>query len=182
MTGADLKLVGHARRTSTRARGQPIVSMEFTGKGGDRFQDITRDEWLRGKLRNQPQHFAIVLDREIRSWPQIDFTDARSRAASAAVARRSPGSTTLGEAKDLALVLQTGALPVEFVTLDQTDISATLGKDSLQEAKIAAIVGLLARRALPAHLLPLPRARRRRSASPSTRRSCTRRSSSSTSR
>ena len=46
------------------------------------------------------------------------------------------------EAKNLALVLQTGALPVEFVTLDQTAISATLGKDSLNEAKKAAIVGL----------------------------------------
>ena len=40
-------------------------------------------------------------------------------------------------------MLQTGALPVEFVTLDQTAISATLGKDSLNEAKKAAIVGLL---------------------------------------
>ena len=41
-------------------------------------------------------------------------------------------------------MLQTGALPVEFRTLDQTAISATLGKDSLQEAKTAALVGLLA--------------------------------------
>ena len=40
-------------------------------------------------------------------------------------------------------MLQTGALPVEFVTLDQTAISATLGKDSLDEAKKAALVGLL---------------------------------------
>ena len=40
-------------------------------------------------------------------------------------------------------MLQTGALPVNFVTLDQTAISATLGKDSLNEAKTAAIVGLL---------------------------------------
>jgi preprotein translocase subunit SecD len=41
-------------------------------------------------------------------------------------------------------VLQTGALPVEFRTLDQTTVSATLGKDSLQQAKTAAIVGLIA--------------------------------------
>ncbi len=45
------------------------------------------------------------------------------------------GIGDIQEAKDLALVLQTGALPVEFVTLDQTAISATLGKDSLNEAK-----------------------------------------------
>ncbi len=54
------------------------------------------------------------------------------------------GLASVGEAKNLALVLQTGALPVEFRTLDQTAISATLGKDSLQEAKHAALVGLLA--------------------------------------
>ena len=53
------------------------------------------------------------------------------------------GLQSIGEAKNLALVLQTGALPVEFRTLDQTAISATLGKDSLQEAKLAAMVGLL---------------------------------------
>ena len=40
-------------------------------------------------------------------------------------------------------MLQTGALPVKFVTLDQTAISATLGKDSLAEAWKAAIAGLL---------------------------------------
>jgi len=43
----------------------------------------------------------------------------------------------------LALVLQTGALPVEFKTAERTDVSATLGKDSLTQAKKAAIVGLL---------------------------------------
>ena len=40
-------------------------------------------------------------------------------------------------------MLQTGALPVKFETLDRTDISATLGKDSLAEAWKAAIGGLI---------------------------------------
>ena len=66
----------------------------------------------------------------------------------------------LGEAKDLALVLQTGALPVEFRTLDQTAISATLGKDSLERGEEGGDRRADRRRALPAHLLPLPRARR----------------------
>ena len=34
-------------------------------------------------------------------------------------------------------MLQTGALPVKFVTLDQTAISATLGKDSLERGEDA---------------------------------------------
>jgi len=41
-------------------------------------------------------------------------------------------------------VLQTGALPVEFQTLSETQISATLGQDSLREALKAAIAGMIA--------------------------------------
>src|SRR5204863_9088892 len=42
------------------------------------------------------------------------------------------------------LVLQTGSLPYQFTTLESTNVSATLGKDSLQQAKRAAIGGLIA--------------------------------------
>jgi SecD/SecF fusion protein len=41
-------------------------------------------------------------------------------------------------------VLQTGALPVKFVPLENTEVSATLGKDSLTQARNAAIGGLIA--------------------------------------
>src|SRR5206468_10444330 len=40
-------------------------------------------------------------------------------------------------------VLQTGALPVSFTIAERTDVSATLGKDSLNQAKRAALYGLL---------------------------------------
>jgi SecD/SecF fusion protein len=146
MTGADLKLSGTRADfdTSPGGAGRPIVSMEFTGAGADKFQKITRDEWLRGKISNRPQHFAIVLDREIRTWPQIDFTDGSLSGGIGGGRAQITGLESYDEAKEIAIVLQTGALPVKFVTLDQTNISATLGKDSLQEAKIAALVGLLA--------------------------------------
>ena len=141
MTGEDLKLSGTRQDFDTTSN-QPIVLLDFTKKGSDRFQEITRAEYVRGKLRNAPQHFAIVLDREIRSWPQIDFTDGSLSGGISGNAQIT-GIGSVKEAKDIALVLQTGALPVNFVTLDQTAISATLGKDSLNEAKTAAIVGLL---------------------------------------
>ena len=140
MTGADLKLSGTRQDFDTQ-NNQPVVLLDFTKKGSDRFQEITRAEYVRGKLRNVPQHFAIVLDREIRSWPQIDPTDGQLSGGISGNAQIT-GIGSVKEAKDIALVLQTGALPVEFVTLDQTAISATLGKDSLNEAKKAAIVGL----------------------------------------
>ena len=40
-------------------------------------------------------------------------------------------------------MLQSGSLPVTFNTLSQSQVSATLGKDSLRQALIAGIIGLL---------------------------------------
>jgi len=154
MTGSDLKLSGTRQDFDTRT-GEPIVLMDFTGTGGKKFEEITRDIAQRGKLlfntvgggQGDPsaflQHFAIVLDREIKSWPTIDFTEYPGGITGSNGAQIS-GLQSIKEAKNLALVLQTGALPVEFRTLDQTAISATLGKDSLREAKLAAGIGLLA--------------------------------------
>ena len=145
MTGEDLKLSGTRADfdTSPGGGGRPIVTMEFTGSGSKKFEEITRAEWIRGKLRNQPQHFAIVLDREIKTFPQIDYTDSTLSGGIGGGRAQIQGLDSLQEAKDIALVLQTGALPVKFETLDRTDISATLGKDSLSEAWKAAIAGLI---------------------------------------
>jgi SecD/SecF fusion protein len=150
MVGKDLKLGGTRQDFDTRT-GQPIVLMEFTNKGAGKFHDITRDLADDGKnqaaLQNIPdeqafQNFAIVLDREIQSFPQIDFNENPDGIPGDNGAQIT-GIDDIGEAKDLALVLQTGALPVKLKTVDQTNVSATLGKDSLREAYHAAIAGLL---------------------------------------
>jgi protein-export SecD/SecF family membrane protein len=49
---------------------------------------------------------------------------------------------TTQEAKDLAFVLNTGALPVKLETAYQQEVSATLGKDSLNQGLIAGLIGL----------------------------------------
>jgi SecD/SecF fusion protein len=147
MTGEDLKLKG------TRAdfqNGQPIVTLEFTNAGGKKFHEITRTLAQRGRSQTQFagggqdlfQHFAIVLDSEIRSWPQIDFNDLPDGISGNSALIE--GLDSPDEAKDLALVLQTGALPLKFVQVERSDISATLGADSLREAIIAGIGGLAA--------------------------------------
>jgi SecD/SecF fusion protein len=145
MTGEDLKADGTRADFDTSPGGgnRPIVTMEFTGKGADRFEKITAAEYIRGKLRNTPQHFAIVLDREIKTFPQIDYTDSNLSGGIGGGRAQIQGLDSLQEAKDIALVLQTGALPYDYATLDRTDISATLGKDSLSEAWKAAIAGLI---------------------------------------
>jgi SecD/SecF fusion protein len=145
MTGEDFKLSGTRADfdTSPGGAGRPIVTMEFTGAGSNKFEEITRNLHIRGRLRQAPQHFAIVLDREIKTFPQIDYTDSSLAGGIGGGRAQIEGLDSIKEAKDIAIVLQTGALPVKFETLDRTDISATLGKDSLQEAQTAALAGLL---------------------------------------
>jgi SecD/SecF fusion protein len=154
MTGAELKLSG-TRADIDPQSNSPVVLMQFTGKGKRIFHEITRREAERGALvcqgqrdreavQNCAQHFAIVLDRELQSAPYIDFVRNPDGIPGDTGAQIEMGrGSSLGEAKQLALVLQTGALPVEFETAERTDVSATLGKDSLDEAKKAAIAGLL---------------------------------------
>jgi SecD/SecF fusion protein len=133
--------------------GNPNVLLDFTNRGGDIFHDITRELARRGaaeasldgvtdRTANDAynQQFAIVLDNEIRSFPNIDFDDNPDGIAGGNA--QITGLGGLDEAKDLALVLQTGALPVEFVQVDRIEISATLGEDSLREALLAGIGGL----------------------------------------
>jgi SecD/SecF fusion protein len=141
MTGADLKSSGTTADFDPQT-GQPIVRLAFTGTGNRIFQRITKNLYQRGRLWKQPQMFAIVLDRDIKSWPQIDYTDpSLSNGISGGGQITNIGK--YGEAKDLAIVLQTGALPYVFNQLEQSQVSATLGKDSLKQAKIAAAIGLL---------------------------------------
>jgi SecD/SecF fusion protein len=154
MTGRELQLSGTRADIDPQTNG-PVVLMQFTGKGKKVFHNITRREAERGALVCQgqrdpasvsrcAQHFAIVLDREIQSVPYIDFVrnpDGIPGDNGAQIDMGQGGG--LGEAKRLALVLQTGALPVKFDTAERTDVSATLGKDSLDQAKKAAFVGLL---------------------------------------
>src|SRR5919198_2955738 len=141
LTGSDLKLSG-TRQDFDPTTNEPVVLMQFTGQGSHNFQQVTSEEYNRGRTRQIPQHFAIVLDREIRSFPQIDYTKSDLAGGISGNAEIS-GIKSISEAKDLALVLQTGALPVNFVQIERTDVSATLGKDSLNEAKKAALIGLL---------------------------------------
>ncbi|HWB22592.1 MAG TPA: protein translocase subunit SecD [Gaiellaceae bacterium] len=142
MTGKDLKLTG-TQQDFDPSSGQPIVTLQFTSHGNKQFHAITKAEAQRGSALGVEQSFAIVLDNQLYSTPTIDpsqFPDGIDPTAGGA---EITGIPSLSEAKSLALVLQTGALPVVFNTIERTDISATLGKDSLKQARDAAIGGLI---------------------------------------
>ena len=141
MKGTELKLSG--TRADIDPTQGPIVLMQFTGKGNKAFHQVTKNEATRGSIQQADQHFAIVLDNEIRSWPSISYKDLPNGIDPTGTGAQITGLASFKEASNLALVLQTGALPVNFVPLERTDVSATLGKDSLKQARNAAIGGLI---------------------------------------
>jgi preprotein translocase subunit SecD len=116
-------------RSKTRAdvdpqTGQPVVLMQFTPTGVDTFQGITAAEARRGKAlwvrAGRPsgtpdyfQHFAIVLDRRIITWPSIDFQQYPS-GISGGNGAQIVGLRGRADAKGLALLMRTGTLPVGF--------------------------------------------------------------------
>jgi SecD/SecF fusion protein len=154
MTGSDL--VRGGTRADFGSTGGPVVLLQFTGHGAKEFGKITAAEAHRGQIawqiagspgggayQNYVQHFAIVLDGQLQSTPYIDFKRNPDGIAGPNAEIDMGQGGTYNDAKNLALVLQTGALPYNFQQIERTDVSATLGKDSLTQAWHAALVGLI---------------------------------------
>ena len=80
---------------------------------------------------------AIVIDDKIRSAPNIDEPILGGSA-------QISGGFTPQEAKDLALIIKEGALPVPMNIGQERSIGPTLGKESIQKGVFAILVGLLA--------------------------------------
>jgi preprotein translocase subunit SecD len=79
---------------------------------------------------------AIVLDGEVLSAPAVNGSDLASGNFTIS------GDFDQAEAKELALVLRYGSLPVEFDQVALQQVSATLGTDSLHAGLLAGAVGI----------------------------------------
>jgi preprotein translocase subunit SecD len=144
--GADVYQLGPALATgrivsSARAevpQGQWLValSMKDGADGIDKFNEIAAQ-------CNPPSatcptgRLAIVLDSVVQSAPTINEPSYSKDDITIS------GSFTEGEAKDLALVLRYGSLPVELERQSVQTVSASLGEDSLRAGVIAGVVGLV---------------------------------------
>jgi len=128
--------------------GPAIVTGKSVGKA-DAAYNSTRSQWVTNiHFKNndfldkiaQPlvgQLVAIELDGVVQSAPEINQgITGRDVEIS--------GDFSQGEAKDLALVLRYGALPVQFDQGKQTvdSVSPTLGRDQLTAGIVAGLIGL----------------------------------------
>jgi SecD/SecF fusion protein len=134
-------------QASTDQTGQPDVTFGFKGDAGTVFQRITEKISLRGGeniLDGTPlnQHFAIALDNQLVSVPQIDYTQFPDGIPSSGGSEITGGFTSQ-TAESLATQLRLGALPVRLVQISESQVSATLGKQALHQGLLAGAVGLL---------------------------------------
>jgi preprotein translocase subunit SecD len=132
-------LTGSALTSATQGydtNNQPKVDMTFNDDGAATFSEVTKKMAETGQVTGTYQRLAIVLDNEVESAPRVEQQIDGGRA-------EITGKFTLDEARNLALVLQTGSLPIELKPVSQNAIGATLGKAALNQALIAGAIGLL---------------------------------------
>jgi preprotein translocase subunit SecD len=105
----------------------PIVTFELDRAGGRTFGDET------GK--HVGDYMAILLDGRVQGRPPV----IQSR-----IGRNGQitlGGRTLQEAQDLALTLKAGALPIPLRIVEERQVGASLGSDSIHKGITAGVVG-----------------------------------------
>jgi len=110
-----------------QGQGAPVVNFEFGGADGDRWVKLSQD-YLERPVQ-------ITLDGREISAPVIQEVFS----SGSGVIR---GRFTTAEAKELSLLLNSGALPVPLEVIQSTRIEPTLGAESVRQSLVAGAIGL----------------------------------------
>ncbi|MGH2892504.1 MAG: preprotein translocase subunit SecD, partial [Solirubrobacteraceae bacterium] len=131
---------------STDQTGQPDVTFGFNGSGQKSFSRVTGEIAHRGANvslagNTLRQHFAVALDNQLVTVPQIDFRQYPDGIIGGGGADITGGFTSQ-TASDLATQLRLGALPIKLNRISEEEVSATLGQQALHQGLVAGLVGL----------------------------------------
>lgn len=128
----DVGLNGsHLSRSSVEINpndSKPEVALEFNPEGAKLFAQASKD-FLNKKI-------AILLDGQLLTAPTVQTVITDGRAVIS-------GNFDSKSAKELSVQLNAGALPLSIELIQQSQIGATLGKDSLDKGLFAGIIGLI---------------------------------------
>jgi preprotein translocase subunit SecD len=124
VAGHDLR----EARTDRDETGRPEVSFTLTPDGGRRFKAFTG-----AHIGDQ---LAVVLDNKV-----VEVATIQSEISDSG---RITGSFTEQQTKDLALVLNSGALPASMRYLEERTVGPSLGADSIRQGVTAGVVGVVA--------------------------------------
>ncbi|MFQ6101482.1 MAG: protein translocase subunit SecD [Anaerolineae bacterium] len=123
LTGAGLKNVGLDRTQ----QGEYIIPLEFNPDAAQIFADYTTS--------HVGQYLCIVLDKTVISCPTIREAIPSGRASIS-------GAFTYDSARQLAIQLRYGALPIPLRVESFNRIGATLGAESVEKSVRAGVIGL----------------------------------------
>jgi len=126
LTGKYLK---RAQVLVDQTTSQPQIGIEFTSEGGKLFENIT--------AKNIGRPLAIFLDGQVVSAPVVQDKIIGGKATIS-------GRFSPDEARNLASLLNAGALPAPVQVISQQTVGASLGLDSLQKTLFAGLIGTLA--------------------------------------
>jgi len=107
---------------------RPVIAFEWDAKGAVLFKQIT--------TRNLNKPLGIFLDNELISAPTVE-------AVIEAEGVITSQTWTLQEARTLAIQLNSGALELPLTIIDQRDVDASLGADSVRKSMLAAAIGVI---------------------------------------
>jgi preprotein translocase subunit SecD len=124
ISGKDLR---HADPSSDQ-NGQPDVNFQLTREGGQRFFNFTS--------AHVKDSLGVVLDGKVREVATID-EPIRDQV-------QIRGHMDAQAAKDLAMILNSGALPASIHYLEERTVGPSLGADSIRSGVRAAVIGMLA--------------------------------------
>ena len=134
LTGDDLST---AYPSQHQGSGVPIVSIEFGEEGTKKFGALTTKIYNNDLKTGQKEQIAIILDGQELIAPVVNSP------ITAGTAIIQGPDFTIERVKDLALLLESGRLPVPIELIQERDVDAILGADSLRKSVIAGGVGLL---------------------------------------
>ena len=120
--GSDIKVA----QAMVSDAGEYMVHFELSAEGADAFYKST--------AANIDKVISIELDGQTISAATVNEAISNQGQIS--------GSFTLEEAQNLAMQIESGALPIELDVLEQRTISSTLGDNALQKSILAGIIGL----------------------------------------
>ena len=127
LTGEDLARAFPGTHPQT---GRPVVNVNFTSRGANIFADMTT------RLAGTPNRFVIFLDKD----EVIDPVVVQPILAGNAFIE---GPTfTPDRVHTISIQLESGRLPIPIEVVQEQDVDATLGAESLRKSLIAGIVGL----------------------------------------
>ena len=124
MTGSDLK---NAKEQIDNGK-KNVVAIDFTDEGAQKFADLT--------AANIGHRISITLDGEVLTSPVVNEAITGGKAVIT-------GSQSLEEAKNLAILLRSGALPVKLKVLEVRTIGPSLGQDSKEKSERAFAIGII---------------------------------------